>query len=133
MDYNSLVGDQQQIQQVPLMQNMPSAGPMPSAGVFHNFGYDPAVVPPPNFAIDAMMPNNTQEACDRVRTYEDYYRSQGVDMNTFYMNATSKLRGDGFFTGNQTYQNTCQKSPFESEVVQYLLLFLLAYVVIKKL
>ncbi len=90
-------------------------------------------VPAPNIVQNQMMPNNVRQACDRLRPYEDYYRSQGVDMNTFYNFATTKLRSSGFMGPNQTYQTTCRKSPLENEIVQYGLLFLLAYVVIKKL
>ena len=134
MDYSDTLAVEGGPLQVQPMATAAPASNMPTAGPFHNFGYDLSVVPAPDFAMDAMMPNNVRQACDRLRPYEDWYRSHGVDMNTFYNFATRALRSDGYFGGpNQTYQNTCRKSPLESEIVQYGLLFLLAYVVIKKL
>ena len=132
MDYSDMLayeGGPLRVQAMPTSLPQTNVPTMPP----YNFGYDPAVVPPPNFASPDVQPNNIQDACSILRSYDDYYRSLGVNMNTFYNSATSRLRDTGFLNGNQTYQNTCRKSPFENEIIQYGLLFLLAYVVIKKL
>ena len=133
MDYSdTLAVEGGPLQVQPMATSAPPSN-MPTAPV-NNFGYSLDVAQPPNFAAPAVMPNNIQGACKMLRPYEDWYRGQGVDMTTFYNFATAKLRSDGFFGGpNDTYQNTCRKSPLENEIVQYGLLFLLAYVVIKKL
>lgn len=108
MDYNSLVGDQQQRQQVPLMQNMPTAGPM--AG--------PAPQP---------QPKTYEEICQSIASAQQ----RGILSQEQQMRIEAGLARMGYPPMSRCPQN--MTGPFQNETVQYLLLFLLAYVVIKKL
>ena len=118
MDYNSLVGDQQQRQQVPLMQNMPTAGPMSPVNPSD-------IVAPP---VDLTYERVCQQIAIDERMAQQMGRTVSPEM---YAMTDARLKQMGY---NFPPTSQCgMRMPFQNETVQYLLLFLLAYVVIKKL
>lgn len=117
-DYNSLVGMQidKPMYQSPMVQNMPTAGPMPAPSV---------VAPPP---IDLTY----ERVCQQIAVDERMARQMGKPVTPdLYARADARLKALGY---NFPPTSQCgMRMPFQNETVQYLLLFLLAYVVIKKL
>jgi len=108
MDYNALVGDQISQQQVPLMSNgMPTA--MPQSNM-------PAR-PIPTYA----------ELCQQIAMYE---QANGPMTGARLQEAEYTMQRLGYPSVSKCNGN---QSPFQNETIQYALLFLLLYVVIKKL
>ena len=111
-DYNSLVGMQidKPMYQSPMVQNMPTAGPMP---------------PPPQLRQRPMR--SFEEVCQIIDEMEQAGKLTSERQRLF----NQQLAQAGYPSSSRCPHNMI--GPFQSETVQYLLLFLLAYVVIKKL
>ena len=127
MDYDSLVGDQLQGRQVPLnTQGVPVHGPtyVPTTG---------GNTPMPGTVImnQGSLPTDTP-----MRSYEEVCQII-AEMERGGLVTTQRRTQINQLLANAGYPPMSQcphkQGPFQNETVQYLLLFLLAYVVIKRL
>lgn len=126
MDYDSLVGDQLQGRQVPLnTQGVPIHGPSytPSTG---------GNTPMPGTVVHMNMPTTTGQPKTYGEICQTIAEMQQANLITPQRRTeiNQLLASVGYPPMSQCPHN---KGPFQNETVQYLLLFLLAYVVIKKL
>ena len=112
MNYQLEVGDQL-YRKSPLVQTMPTSAPSTSVGPMPSMQYTP-------------QPKTYEEICQTLAVMEQ--RGQLTEARAIH--AESALAKLGYPTMSKCAHNS--SSPFESEVVQYALLFALLYVVIKK-
>ena len=113
MNYQLEVGDQF-YKPSPLVQNMPTSAPSTSVAPMPSMQYTP-------------QPKTYEEICQTLAIMEQ--RGQLTEARA--MQAESALAKLGYPPVSQCAHKS--SSPFESEVVQYALIFVIAYVVIKKL
>ena len=126
MDYDSLVGDQLQTRQVPLnTQGVPVHGPTYTPTTGGNTPM-PGTVNHMNMPTVSGLPNSYEQVCQEIATMEQAGLVTAQRRNEI----NQLLASVGYPPMSQCPH---KQGPFQNETVQYLLLFLLAYVVIKKL